>query len=106
MVSLGRWGAAVRRDPADNLKFRRFVRDKALHDRGLQRHLRECCADDILFHINTFAFTYNPRHVRKEWPFCTFPFQDDAIATILGCIENQKDLVILKSREMGPAGSA
>jgi hypothetical protein len=101
MLSLGRWGEAVRRDPTENLRWRRHVRDWALRDRGLQQHLRECCAADILFYVNTFAFTYNPRHVRKEWPFCTFPFQDAAVAQILWCIENQKDLVILKSREMG-----
>lgn len=101
MVSQGYWGQTVRRDPAENLKWRRHVKDRAQHDKGLQKHLRECCANDILFYINTFAFTYNPRHVRKEWPFCTFPFQDVAIAQIIDCIENQKDLVILKSREMG-----
>jgi hypothetical protein len=65
-----------------------LVRDKGLKDKGLQRHLRDCCADDILFYINTFAFTYNPRHAHKEWPFCTFPFQDDAVAHILHCIES------------------
>jgi hypothetical protein len=101
MLSPGRWGEQVPRDPLENLRFRRFIRDKARRDKGLQRHLRECCTHDVLFYINTFAFTYNPRLTRKVWPFATFPYQDAAIAQILDCIENQKDLVILKSREMG-----
>jgi hypothetical protein len=101
MLSLEQWGQKVPRDPVQNLRFRQFIKNKARRDKGLQRHLRECCAADVLFYFNVFAFTYNPRLAQKVWPFCTFPFQDAAIAQILDSIENQTDLVILKSREMG-----
>lgn len=46
-------------------------------------------------------WTFDPRTKDKSLPFITWPCQDNAFLTILHCIEEGKDLVIEKSRDMG-----
>lgn len=101
MLSPGKWHEVVSREPRENLRWRMLVWDKAAGDLELRAWLMEICGQDILFWINTFVFTFNPRLARRVWPFCTFEFQDRAVLKILECVEGQKDLVVLKSREMG-----
>jgi hypothetical protein len=101
ILSLGKWHEAVPRGPLDNLRWRKMVLERAEGDPALQADLMAVCGQDILFWINTFVFTYNPRSVHRVWPFCTFDFQDRAVLKILQCVEEQRDLVVLKSREMG-----
>src|SRR5581483_8104985 len=52
------------------------------------------------------VWEYNPNAIpggvsEEVGPFITWEFQEDAIRTILDCIERRNDLVIEKSREMG-----
>lgn len=63
--------------------------------------LRKMCAEDPLFFINTFIFTYDPR--KKECPlvpFITYQFQDIAILELIDAIGSH-DLLAEKSRDMG-----
>lgn len=61
------------------------------------------CKRDILFYINTFVYTYDPRLVPNSTkiPFLTFDFQDDGILQLVDAIQNGYDILIEKSREEG-----
>lgn len=62
------------------------------------------CSRDLLFYINTFCFTYDPRLVPDkipEIPFVTYEFQDVAFDDILSAITNKYDQLTEKSRTMG-----
>ena len=69
---------------------------------GAARAMREHCSKDVLFWINTFCWTSNPRLTANPIvPFTTYPFQDRAIVRIVDDIHKGKDVVIEKSRDMG-----
>lgn len=80
-------------------------RMKALHDGakvgGAARALREACKNDVLFWINTFCWTYDPRTAAKRVPFTTYGYQDRAILSIEAAIREGRDVGIKKSRDMG-----
>ena len=61
------------------------------------------CARDLLFFVNTFVFTYDPRLLPNipEIPFITYEFQDVAFDRIRAAIENGYDQLTEKSRDMG-----
>ena len=61
------------------------------------------CSRDILFWVNTFVDTYDPRLVPKSAvvSFITYYFQDVAIDEIKEAIENGHDELTDKSRTMG-----
>ncbi len=61
------------------------------------------CSADILFWVNVFAWTFDPRAVGTSTvlPFITYPYQDDDILATEECIEQGIDIVKVKSRDMG-----
>jgi len=61
------------------------------------------CSRDMLFYINTFCFTYDPRLIPKSTvvPFITYEYQDVALDEIKSAIEAGRDFMIEKSRDMG-----
>ncbi len=61
------------------------------------------CKRDILFYVNTFVWTYDPRLLPKSTkiPFITFEFQDEALLDIVDHILTGQDLLIEKSRAAG-----
>lgn len=70
----------------------------------MQRRLIERCRNDINFYIDTFVYQYNPRKKKGSspvGPFVLWGFQEKAVAEILWAIQNDEDLLIVKSREMG-----
>jgi hypothetical protein len=95
----------VPRDPLANLAFRKTLRDAAAKDKSVQRELIEACRQDLLFYVNAFVWQYNPRKVagKMVMPFCSYKFQDDALANLQEGLENEADSIRLlkKSREMG-----
>lgn len=104
MLSPGEDYKRVPRSPLDNLTFRRHVLTKARNDPKLQAELIEACRTDILFWVNVFVFQYNPDAEGaedEEGPFVTYEFQDEAFLELLRAIEDRRDLVIEKSRDMG-----
>lgn len=70
------------------------------HDVG--QDLWIACKRDLLFYINTFMATYDPRvpSEAKVLPFNTYPFQDEAFAKVLGVL-GIRDVAAEKSRDMG-----
>lgn len=101
MLSPGEWHRSVPRGVDENLQFRIALRKRAQSKPGFQKSLIEMCRQDLLFYVNGFVFTYDPRTRLKSLPFVTWPIQDRAFPTILDCIEHGQDLVIEKSRDMG-----
>src|SRR5678815_5530700 len=85
----------------DNVAFRYVLYELAARDSGLQRALCEMCQANILFWVNAFVWTYDPRREEKAIPFITYDFQDEAILEIQAAIRDQEPLVIPKSRDMG-----
>lgn len=83
-----------------NLRFRKKVLDMA-RDLSVAAQLKTMCASDILFYVNVFGWTYDPRSELKKLPFITYPFQDDAMLAIKDCIEKGQDFTMPKSRDMG-----
>lgn len=59
------------------------------------------CANDILYWVNLYAFTYNPRKNPSTIPFITYPYEDALLLELVDAITNQKDILIDKSRDMG-----
>lgn len=110
----------VPKEPRDNLEFRKKIRIKCRESSAFRKKIIELCREDCIFYINTFVHQHNPKGdniYEQEGPFVTWDFQDAAILGgervgmvdalgsriwgILECIEDQRDLVIEKSREMG-----
>jgi|LUML01.1.fsa_nt_gb hypothetical protein len=64
----------------------------------------EKCSQDPLYYVNTYGWTYNPRLTDSNpiVPFNTYrAFQDQMLVDILSHISSKKDLMMLKSRDMG-----
>lgn len=102
VLSPGKYHLKVPKDAAANLRFRRHLLTAAATDPRVQAALREACRLDFLFFVNVFVWQYNPRQPGAEvGPFVSWDFQDESVPCILGAIEDQDDMLIEKSREMG-----
>lgn len=89
----------------DNVRFRRTIMEKATENVEYQKELEVMCARDILFWLNTFGWTYDPRP-RKDGrplkiPLVSYGYQDEGILLMNKGLEEQKDVMLLKSRDMG-----
>lgn len=101
MIGEGSYHLAVPREETANLRFRNWLLVKGKSESG-RRAIRAGCRADCLFWINSFVWQINPQKVGQEvGPFCTWGFQDEAVRTVLSCVQGREDLVIEKSREMG-----
>lgn len=85
----------------ENKRYRAHVLMTAKDNPVLQEILREKSRRDILFFVNTFCWTYNPRVTPTIIPFVTYPFQDDTLLSLVSAIENGTEVAIEKSRDMG-----
>ena len=65
-----------------------------------QAALRDMASEDVLFFINAFGWTYDPRRSVSVIPFVTYPFQDRAILELDRAIGSH-DVAMPKSRDMG-----
>jgi hypothetical protein len=101
----------VPKDPVDNVAWRKSVLEKGYRSKKFAAALRDWCARDILFYLNTFGYLLEVRDKApwqpsrcfgkaREIPFITRPYQDEAILRICAAL-GQRDIRTLKSREMG-----
>jgi len=105
-----------RKELGANLAWRRSVIESCRGSKGheLRGLMRTICSRDLLFWLNTFAWTYDPRNkggltgggsgirkLPKTVPFITWDYQDDAFKLLQWCITNGVDAIIEKSRDMG-----
>ena len=84
-----------------NIDYRLRLTLKLVKNPKMQMIVRDLCKEDILFWINTFCSTYNPRKNPSTIPFITYKYEDDLILDLVDSIKNQKDILIDKSRDMG-----
>jgi hypothetical protein len=79
----------------------------AMHDKGLQRDIKQACFEDVLWWFNTMCWCFEPRSLIKIRPFLTWPHQDPAILQMEKAItdseemEESVDVVVDKSRGQG-----
>ena len=59
------------------------------------------CEKDIIYWINNYCWTYDPRLDVKHIPMVLFPVQEEAIHFILEHSSKGEDWIIEKSRDMG-----
>ncbi len=89
-------------DWTENLRYRTMILANSKDNLQYQEIQRLLCRSSILYFINTFVWTYDPR--RKDFrriPFVTFPIQDKAIRWILRHIAQDTAGTLEKSRDMG-----
>ena len=73
----------------------------------MRRVFREPTPEACLLWIDLCCWTYRPKLPdgtpikRAKWPFVLFPFQEDAIRRIWLAVDQGRDLLIEKSRDMG-----
>jgi hypothetical protein len=91
----------VPKDFDANLRFREEMIREAAKSKRNREDLWIMCSRDLLFYLNTFSWTYNPK---KKWakvlPMITWKFQDDGLLAIDDAIGSH-DCLIEKSRDMG-----
>lgn len=85
---------------ANALARRRLLWDAARVS-GAARAMREACREDVVFYVNAFCWTFDPRRERSVVPFVTYPFQDEAMREIVGAVRDGRDVALKKSRDMG-----
>jgi len=90
----------VPKDLAANLEFRRKLIQAGNSDPKIANDLWRLCEAEILFYINAFVWTYDPRKPEALVPFITYDYQDDGILEIQEAI-GRHDLLAEKSRDMG-----
>lgn len=92
-----------------NFRYRAQLLHRAERDTALQSALRSMCAEDPVFWLNTFGWTFDPRPENQKalgyndanLLFLTWEFQDEFIRWLAGKIERGGDGVLEKSRDMG-----
>lgn len=94
-------GLAVEKDLGRNARQRRALLWDGAHVPGAAREIREACAKDVLFYVNYFCWTFDPRRAESVVPFVTYDFQDEAILAIQESIVGGRDVCVGKSRDMG-----
>lgn len=85
----------------ENITYRLKLMMKLQKDVRMKLIVNDLCKEDILFWVNTFCATYNPRKNPSTIPFITYKYEDDLILSLVDAIKNQKDILIDKSRDMG-----
>lgn len=92
------------REIKDNLIYRYKLMEMADRDIELRSALKEYCKRDILFFVNVFLFTYDPRRTFYDGidlPFVLFPAQEKFVLDIKKAIDDQTDIALEKSRDEG-----
>lgn len=88
------------KDPSKNLEWRKEkIREGYEKDRWAEE-LRVMCSRDLLFYVNTFVWTIDPRLDNPVVPFITWGYQDELFQLLAWSLGHQ-DMALPKSRDMG-----
>jgi hypothetical protein len=88
------WGA--------NMAVRRKLLWDGAHVPGASDAIKVECSRNILFYVNAFCWTYDPRKPESPViPFVTYEYQDEALLELVDAVMNKHDVGIMKSRDMG-----
>ena len=90
-------------DYQERLTQRLKINDSCLRNKESQILTKQLCAEDPIFFIENFGWTFDPRmeHAPNNLPFIMYPYQKEIVMKIVSHIRNGEDLVIEKSRDMG-----
>ncbi len=89
------------KDYEGNLKWRALIMLQCTKDPNFRALTKKLFFEDVLFAFNGFFYTKDPRKTPEQRPFCTYPYQDEAILKLLDHLKRGEDLGIFKSRDMG-----
>lgn len=99
-----RYYAEIPKQTDEHLDWREWVLAEAAESKSFQRREIQRCREDLLYYINTYAWTFNPKNVKHDkplvLPFNTYPYQDLALHEMRASW-GEYDLLIEKSRDMG-----
>ena len=105
MTTAERYHLYVPKEPAANVLFRRRLLRRCRNEPKFRRAVLEMCRRDIVFFTDVFVWQFNPNAIGEgsfeNGPFITWDLQEELVEEILYCIQERRDLVIEKSREMG-----
>ncbi len=90
----------VPKDPAKNREFRKDIVRLGMASRSNARDIWRMCARDLLFTVNAFGWTFDPRKPVSALPFVTWKYQDEGFEQLLKAL-GKHDLLSEKSRDMG-----
>ena len=76
----------VPKDFEANLGFRKEILELTASDDRAREELWIACSRDLLFYINVFCWTYDPRKSKGVLPFITYGFQDESISSSRDCV--------------------
>lgn len=91
----------------ERLKQRIAVNDACNNSLEAQAYTWKLCerkdnpVEGCIFFIENFLWTFNPKEEPKHFPFILFDFQKVAVREFIEHIDNGRDLMLEKSREMG-----
>lgn len=94
------WVHLVPKDMTANLKWRASLLRSCREDAKMRPAVMRMCKEDLLFYVNAFCWTYDPRLDSPMVPFITYGFQDETFLELNEAI-GKKDICIKKSRDMG-----
>lgn len=89
------------KDMKANRRYRAFILQRAEDDPLLQAAIKEKCRRSLIYWIDLFCWTKDPRRQPDIIPFISYDFQIPALLDIQQAITEKKDLLIEKSRDMG-----
>lgn len=89
------------KEQLENKRYRLHVLQEAEHNTELQLLLQAKGLQDIVYFVNVFGWTYDPRKSPSKIPFITYEFQDETLLQLVDAIQNEKDVFVEKSRDMG-----
>ena len=101
----------VPKDVQGNAEYRIKLIDWAAKSKENRQKIINACAQDPLWYINSFVFTYDPRpkladnplygYEERVVPFITYPFQDNLVMEIVQAVRSGYSLVVPKCRTTG-----
>jgi hypothetical protein len=91
----------IPRDYDKNLARRMKLLFTAQKSQEMRENEYLLCREDILYWVNLYAMTYNPRRVPSTIPFITYDYESKLILELVDAVQGQKDVLVEKSRDMG-----
>jgi len=91
----------VPKDLYENTKQRFLLAKLCGKSEALRINQYKMCALDIIYWVNIWVSTYDPRKNPSTIPFITYEYEDKLLRDLVDSIMNQKDILIEKSRDMG-----
>ena len=83
-----------------NLEYRYNLYEKCNESPEIAEYVREYCRRDIEFWFDVCCWTYDPRRSPSVIPMILWDFQRDMVQELKEAIEQQEDILFVKSRDM------